>query len=127
MGRVPREEGQVTNFNPGDRVIFFGFGFIPNTGKYAACVDVCLVAAGGSEFIEVGNEISGRIYTVHAKQCRRIKPKAKLRELWLSDSNFKKIQLHGNAGAQIIAWLGEQDFGEPGRIYREVRKAKEGK
>ena len=72
-------------FEVGEKIKFYGAGWIFGEDQYAACEDSCKVVflSEGHLDLRVKNEVSGREYLVHSKQCRRLKVKAR-REWWIN-------------------------------------------
>ena len=93
----------MSKFKVGDRVAYYN-----PIGRHT------LTVMGVDEERLCLQEASGSIQYAHPKQCRRIKPKAKLREIWVRDDRVMTSCEEPRKGTGEREWT----------HYREVRKRK---
>lgn len=111
----------MKEFKVGDRVRVYGNtqtgalekndikGFIGN-----------IITAWTDGWIQVNVEDSSHDYTVHPKQCRRLKARAKPRECWVNPSIVKSAAGATICGEMYLSFTPKPDW----IAFKEVRKVK---
>lgn len=95
----------MNKFKVGDRVKVYDGGY-----GYSGTVDA--IEANSSRV-----RISCRVSWIHPKQCRRLKPRPKPREIWIREADIPKPLRSGNAVVSSAELVGDAYL-----LFREVKK-----